>query len=279
MGKVSNFASTKNIKDNYPINNSKIREIKNNGIKHKTISYKTNKNDLSNQFPYENKTLNNNNNKKLIFLVHKRLHSIDNTGRDELNKIGSNKKHTRNEKDNILKKIQIHYRNFLVEFINIVIIKIIIEECYKFQNLDKIIHLKEYLFHKINYHFKSNIKKEYMKLAESTKIKEIISPSLDLYENINYENKNLLIMKKIESLNNPILNKILNSDYLYFFDIYYSSKRTINLIEGEFNIDLDLDKNIKLFNDLIEKNKNDDKYIYNLKKFAALNFSKGDKNK
>lgn len=154
------------------------------------------------------------------------------------------------------------------------IIKIIIEECYKFQNLDKIIHLKEYLFHKINYHFKSNIKKEYMKLAESTKIKEIISPSLDLYENINYENKNLLIMKKIESLNNPILNKILNSDYLYFFDIYYSSKRTINLIEGEFSIDLDLDKNIKLFNDLIEKNKNDDKYIYNLKKFAALNFLK-----
>lgn len=123
MGKVSNSASIKNIKDNYPINNSKIREIKNNGIKHKTISYKTNKNDLSNQFPYENKTLNNNN-KKLIFLVHKRLHSIDNTGRDELNKIGSNKKHTRNEKDNILKKIQIHYRNFLVEFINIVIIKI-----------------------------------------------------------------------------------------------------------------------------------------------------------
>ena len=64
-------------------------------------------------------------NKKLIFLVHKRSHSNDKLeSNNDSNKSVIYRKHDRNEKDNILTKIQIHYRNFLVEFINIVIIKI-----------------------------------------------------------------------------------------------------------------------------------------------------------
>ena len=113
-------------------------------------------------------------NKKLIFLVHKRSHSNDKfESNNDSNKSVIYRKHDRNEKDNILTKIQIHYRNFLVSFINETIIKIIINEYYNSKDLEKIKHIKEYLFNNIDQHFKSNIKKEYMIFAESNKIKDL----------------------------------------------------------------------------------------------------------
>ena len=106
-------------------------------------------------------------NKKLMFLVHKRKHSID---RNDIEQISERKKplykkHDKYEKDNIVTKIQIHYKNFLKSLVNSVIKKIILDESYKSRNLDKIIHLNEYLFNNIDHKFKSNIKKEIMKFT------------------------------------------------------------------------------------------------------------------
>ena len=154
--------------------------------------------------------------------------------------------------------------------------KIIVEEFYSNKKLDKIINIKEYLFNNIDHHFKANTKKENMKLAESIKIKDIISPSISLCKKYKIENKNINVMKKIEEFNNPILNRILNSKYLHYFSLYYNSNRQIKLREGEYNFELELSKNIKLFNDLIVKDKNDQNYISKLKKFAILNFYKND---
>ena len=67
------------------------------------------------------------------------------------------RKHDRNEKDNIVTKIQIHYRNFLISFINEIIIKILVEDYYNTKELEKIKNLKEYLFKDIDQHFKSNL--------------------------------------------------------------------------------------------------------------------------
>ena len=258
----------KNFKENYSINDKndikKEKEIQKQNILFEKESSK--------EILKEKNVIHKN--KKLIFLVHKRPHSLDNDKENILNQAAKNKKHSRNEKDNILTKIQIHYRNFLVDFINEVIKKIIIDECYKTKQLDKIIHLKKYLFNKIDHKFKSNIKKENMKLVENIKIKNLISPSVSFCKKYNIKNKNQIIMERIKSFNNPILNLILDSDYLYFFDLYYNSQRTISLKEDDFNIELELNQGIKLFNDLIEKNKSDENYLYNLKKFASLNFSK-----
>ena len=130
-------------------------------------------------------------NRNLIFLVHKRSHSNDKLeSNNDSNKSVIYRKHDRNEKDNILTKIQIHYRNFLISFINEIIIIIIIKEYYNSKDLAKIKHLKEYLFNNIDQHFKSNIKKEFMKFAESNKIKDIISPSVTKCKKYNMENKN-----------------------------------------------------------------------------------------
>ena len=98
-----------------------------------------------------------------------------------------------------------------------------VEEFYNNKKLDKIINIKEYLFNNIDHHFKSNTKKEDMQLAESMKIKDILSPSISLCKRFNIINKNINIMRKIEELNNPILNVILNSEYLYYFAFHYKS--------------------------------------------------------
>ena len=214
-------------------------------------------------------------NRNLIFLVHKRSHSNDKLeSNNDSNKSVIYRKHDRNEKDNILTKIQIHYRNFLISFINEIIIIIIVNEYYNSRDLEKIKHLKEYLFNNTDQHFKSNIKKEFMKFAESNKIKDIISPSVTKCKKYHIENKNQKIMENVISLNNQILNNILNSEYLDYFDLYYNNKRNLILSGENLNLNLELSNNIKLFNDLANKYLDDEKYISNLKKFAELNFLK-----
>ena len=54
----------------------------------------------------------------------------------------------------------------------------------------------------------------------------------------------------------------------------YNSQRNFNLKEGEYNIDIELSPKVKLFNDLIEKTKDDEIYTSKLKKFALSNFYK-----
>ena len=294
INKLSAIHSLENLKAKFSINDeimeeNKLEEENNpeNNYKHKKNILNTKKvNDFNSDLLKEkriislntdstNKWLNKKNKRKLIFLVHKRLHSLKIKGKNiNLDKTTIYRKHDKNEKDNIITKIQIHYRNFLVEFTNEVIKKIILEECYILKTLDKIGHLKDYLFKKIDHRFKSNTKKDIMKFVESIKIKDIISPSVTLCKKYKIQNRNQQIMQKIESLNNPILNKILNSEYLHYFDLFYNNQRKIILKEGSSSIDLELNRNIKLFDFLIEKHKNDEKYISNLKKCAILNFCK-----
>ena len=254
-------------KESHSINDDITEEIKIDEEKILKNLYITEKENSKCNSSYEDKS------KKLIFLVHKRLHSDDiKDSQTTLIETESKKIHDRNDKDNIITKIQIHYRNFLINFINEVIQKVIFEDCYNTKKFDKIMHLKEYLFNNIDHHFKSNTKREIMKIAESLKIKDLISPSSTLCIKYNIENRNKNIMEKIESLNNPILKKVLNNKYLNFFELYYKSKRNINIEEGLYSIDLELSHKIKLFDDLIENYRDDEKYIAKLKKFAVINF-------
>lgn len=246
----------------------------------KSKTHKNNKKKLKKKIVQEksgSNTFNLQKNFFTLFLVHKRKHSNDDINEqnsEKKNKKPLYKKHDKYEKDNILTKIQIHYKNFLISFANEIIKKIIWEESYNSKNLDKIIHLKEYLFNNIDHKFKSNIKKEIMKYIETIKIKDILSPSNDICKQYKIENRNIHVLKKIELMKNPILTKILNSKYLSFFNLYYEGKRNINIKEGNFNVNLELTQNIEFFDDLINKDINDKKYISKLRKFAISNFAK-----
>lgn len=236
---------------------------------------------------------NSQNEKKLIFSCNKRLHDEDYKSPDYLDgteiskknedkknvsgkmKKVAYKKHDKMEKDNIVRKIQVHYCNFLISFINEIIQKIIIDESYKTENADEIIHMKDYHFNNIDYKFKSNIKKEFIEKTENMKIMKIISPPEEFCDEYKISNKNKDIMNKIEIKNNPIINKILNQKYLYYFnEIYYQNKRNLNLNEENESINIILSSNTKMFNDLVYKNKDDKNYILKLKKVVMQNFSK-----
>ena len=185
------------------------------------------------------------------------------------------KKHDKMEKDNIVRKIQVHYCNFLVNFINEITQRIIIDESYKTENPEEIIHMKDYLLNNIDYRFKANIKKEFMELSENMKIKDIISPSHEFCKQYNINNKNEQIMKKIESKNNPILNKILEQKYLYYFnEIYFKNKRNIELKDENISLKIILSNNTKMLDDLISKNKDDKNYFLKMKRVVMQNFSK-----
>jgi len=185
------------------------------------------------------------------------------------------KKHDKMEKDNIVRKIQVHYCNFLVCFINEAIKRIIIEESYQTENAETITRMKDYLLNTIDYRFKSNIRKDFMQITENMKIKDIISPSLDFCTKYNLSNKNKEIMHKIELKNHPILNNILNQKYLFYFnDIYYQNKRKFDLGEGNLTLSIVLSNNTKTFDDLVLKNLDDKNYILKLKRVVMQNFSK-----
>ncbi len=185
------------------------------------------------------------------------------------------KKHDKMEKDNIVRKIQVHYCNFLINFINEIIKKLIIDETYKTINEEKIIHIKDFLFNNIDYKFKSNIKKEFMEKVENMKIKDIISPSKEFCEIHNISNKNEHIMEQIKLKNSSILNKILNQKYLFYFtEIYSKNQRNLDLKEDNESISLILSDDTKMLNDLIDKNSDDKNYITKMKRVVMQNFIK-----
>lgn len=148
--------------------------------------------------------------KKMIFSIIKRENKAYDRNKNHIiiNKNNSfDKIHSKNYKDNILSNIQIHYMNFLVSFLNELIKKVIFEECYISKNLDKILNIEKYLLNRLDYIFKSNVKKENMTIVESIKIKDIISPSIELCRKLNIKNKNIKIMENINSINNTIKKK------------------------------------------------------------------------
>lgn len=253
-----------------------------------------NLNTISNLFPFGKE--NYQPQKKPIFSCNKRFHDNNdnkilgtycNTPEDsakniEIKKNGKGKskkplykKHDKMEKDNIVRKINVHYCNFLTNFINEITQKIIIDESYKTENAEEILHMKDYLLNNIDYKFKSNIKKEFMEETENMAIKDIISPNEKFCELHSIKNKNEQIMERLEKKNNPILNKILNQKYLYYFnEVYYPSERTIALEEENESLNFHLSDDTKLFSDLILKNEDNNKYILKLKRVVMQKFSK-----
>ena len=161
--------------------------------------------------------------------------------------------------DNILVKIQTHYLNFIIAFLNSIFPLFNYHK--KLKKLDK--------------KFKINIKKSNLNENLNRKtIGEIISNKISekyksIYDQIN-ENKN--IYEEIKNI--PILKEILSQNYLTFFKkFYYFSGSDINLKDFGLNKSIILSKKVKNFNHLLINNeKRGTKYIMSLKEYARRNY-------
>ena len=150
------------------------------------------------------------------------------------------KKHDKFAKDNIKRKIQVHYIKFLRDLLNH-IIKEVLKENIEFKPLD--------------YQFIMKIDKNSFLSIKSkslgTIFKENPSPKFKDYKQKNIEIYNEIINKS------EILKNILDKLYLEFINIYYKNTRKINLRKYGLEKDIILPNNIKFYEDLIKMNETD----------------------
>ena len=162
-------------------------------------------------------------------------------GRIGQNKDNSKRVHRSTDFDNIYRKIQVHYLNFIVEFTNELI-----------QHL--IPNAKRLRFLYIDYNIKKTVNHNAIMSLKEKKIRDILTltPSRKYkFRNSNNNNQNIneeVYNELSESCD--ILKNIFNMNYLDFFNKYYISKsKTIRIYEKEINF-----TKPKFFCDLLKLN-------------------------
>ena len=160
--------------------------------------------------------------------------------------------------DNIFIKIQTHYLNFIIAFLNCLFP-----------------HLKyKKKLYKLDQKFKINILKNNIESLNDKTIGEIISNKIsEKYRSINDKtNANKIICEEIKK--NPILNNILSENYLIFFKkFYYNSDSYINLKDYGLDEDIIFTKGVKNFKHLLKDNEiRGAKYIMSIKECALRNY-------
>ena len=166
--------------------------------------------------------------------------------------------HDKNSYDNILRKIQVKFISFIIEYANAI--------------LKTFCNSK---FLKIDYQFKKKVNKSSFKEIKNQKISEILCQEISKkYKRINKETNRIIVELYIET--NPELKQIFSETYENLFkNIYYLGKREIILkINGENRI-ISL-YGIEMFKDLLNKIDKEDaeniKYINRIKKCVQDNF-------
>ena len=170
--------------------------------------------------------------------------------------------HGKDSEDNILVKIQTHYLNFIISFLNSIFPLFNYHK--ELKNLDQ--------------SFKINIKKSFVnEYLNKNTIGEIISNKIgEKYKSIDDKiNENKNIYEEIKHI--PILKEILSHNYLTFFKkFYYFSDSNINLKDFGLNKTIILSKKVKNFNHLLINNKKrGSEYTMLLKEYACRNYMPG----
>ena len=144
--------------------------------------------------------------------------------------------HNKYSEDNILRKVQIHFLNFIIFILNDI--------------LKELNYTERFL--KIDYHIKKKVSKDYIKCLKTKKISDIVC--LDITSKFTTKDKdtNRIIYDKIKD--NEILNKLFDAEYLEFFDIYYKSKSEyINFTKFGLEKEVKRSNKTKIFIDLLKK--------------------------
>lgn len=158
------------------------------------------------------------------------------------------KVHDKFSTDNLLRKIQVHYISFIISAINSIL---------------KNLGYKE-KFLKLDYDAKKNVSRNYFEFLKKSSLSDIICNNISKKYKEKEININIAIYDNIQK--NEVLKNLINENYLIFFkEFYYKSQRNINLKKYGLNKEINLNKDVKMFKDLIKDIKDDDvnnkKYI------------------
>ena len=163
--------------------------------------------------------------------------------------------HSKLASDNILRKIQVHYLNFIVLFTNLIL---------KLLGFDiKLLHL--------SYTIKQNINKRHIENLKNCTLREILSNDISSKYTKKSKSENSIILANF--IKCPILEKILSEKYTYLSDIYLNNQRIINLDRFGLDKKFELPIYIELFDDLLNRYKENNEYIKRLKECIVKYFS------
>ena len=120
--------------------------------------------------------------------------------------------HSADSTDNILNKIQTHFLNFIIIFINVII--------------ENIYHNKKRQFKKFNRNQKSTVKKDYLEEMKKSTIYDLLF-NLDISEKYTRCEKNIN-QKYLKALSkDDWLINIFNMNFLDLFKVYYNDKQPL----------------------------------------------------
>ena len=165
------------------------------------------------------------------------------------------KVHSKYDKDNINRKVQVHFLNFLQNFVNEILIKFGFEK--RFLNID--------------YKHKKVVTKNNVESLKKKEIGQILSQNISTkYKNLYQINKEINHKLYLEVIEIETLRKLLSEKYINIFrNIYYKNKRDLN----DYGLNIQLSDNVKTYEDLLKKNIEDSDYIEklnNLVKYCYL---------
>ena len=169
-------------------------------------------------------------------------------------------KNRKYDQDDILTKIQVHYISYIINFLNKVSSALGIKEEFK----------------EIKYSLKKNVSYEYFTQLQGKTLKDIVSmETSNKYSKFGKEhNKDLC-----ESIDNKVVQNILEKKYLEFFqNYYYKDVKEINLKEFGFGGDEKVILSHKgkekalTYQDKIDCFKNDKLYVELCNKFVMENY-------
>ena len=178
----------------------------------------------------------------------------------EKKKTKRKKEHDKFEKDNVMRKINIHFISFIVKYVN--------------YNIKKLISSKHPLFANLSYDFKKNINNSTFKELKSKTIGEVLKN-----EGSSKNKRNLLYQKDeneklFNIVHNTILKDLLDINYIQFFRQVYIQAPGKNELEvlKKYNAP----KNILFFNDFVKSEVEKDKINGELYKERLENLSKSE---
>ena len=173
------------------------------------------------------------------------------------NHIGD-KCHDKYSSDNILRKIQVHFISFIIEYSN-AILQVFCDS----------------KFYKIDYKYIKTVNKSFFHNIKNQKISEILCQKIsEKYKRKDKETNRFTVELYINT--NPELKQIFSETYVDLFkNVYYLGKREITLKMNGENKVISL-YGIKMFKDFIDKIEKEDKenneYINRIKKCVQDNF-------
>lgn len=167
-------------------------------------------------------------------------------GRKKYNK--NDKSHGKLERDNILRKIQVEFLSFIINFANEIVIK-------KYQIKGQ--------FFDLSYNFKQNITKNRLEYLKGLTFGEVLCNKISEKFKNHRSNANKIFYDKV--IKNESIQKIFSENYMKIFNIFWKSQRNIKI--GD--LDYQLSSNLKMFDDFLSKMgkiyKNDSFYIQKIK--------------